>query len=470
MIISNGHGVLTTDEAAKRIKNALKNIRNWSLDTRLQWLKALDEWLVKNKDLVLKTVAQEKKTCEHGILINEYVVVRLLCKYYLSNAKKILRDEDRSRPLSLNFGNKKVVIRKEPLGVVGVISPHNHPLSLPIGAVISALVGGNGVILKTASDTPKTGELVAKMVKTTLGYFYASGIFERLTGKVGMEVVECSLVKKIHFTGSSEVGHQIAQKNAEVRLTPPTLELGGSNPAIVLEDADIKGAAQVLVWARFASMSCNNIKRVFVVAPIYAELYQEVKNLVKQLQKHELAPTLEKEIGNYSKFFWNYLMHTDSGMDHDNLRLGEPRVLRVDKPTEDLLVLKEETFVSLLPIVKVKDETEAVEWANKTPYGLGASVFTKNKKRFERIANQLECGSVLHNDAMTEFAQIQAPFGGWKDSGHGSSHAPEGLLEFVRLKTVITERWPAPKLQLFPWTKGKMKWLRKMSDWIVKMS
>jgi len=458
---------VSTTEAARRIKDELKNIRNWSLDTRLRWLKALDGWLVKNKDLVLKTVAQEKKTCEYGILINEYIVVRLLCKYYLGNAKKILGGEDRSRPLSLNFGNKKVVIRKEPLGVVGVISPHNHPLSLPMGAVISALLAGNGVILKTASETPKTGKLVAEMVKITLGYFDAGGIFERLPGKVGPEIVECPLVDKIHFTGSSEVGHQIAQKNAKVRLTPPTLELGGSNPAIVLEDADIKGAAQVIVWARFASMSCNNIKRVFAVAPVYAELYQEVENLVKRLQEHELALTPEKETDNYAKFLEDYLTRTGQVMFGG--KVG-PRVLRVAKPREDLLVLKEETFVSLLPIVRVEDEAEAVEWANKTPYGLGASVFTKNKKRFERIANQLECGSVLHNDAMTEFAQIQAPFGGWKDSGHGSSHAPEGLLEFVRLKTVITERWPAPKLQLFPWTKGKMKWLRKMSDWIVKMS
>ena len=120
--------------------------------------------------------------------------------------------------------------------------------------------------------------------------------------------------------------------------------------------------------------------------------------------------------------------------------------------------------------MKVADEAEAVELTNRSSFGLGASIFTKDKKRFERIAGQLECGGVFHNDAMTEFAQPQVPFGGRKDSGWGYSHGPEGLLEFIQLKTVITERWPAPKFQLYPWTERKMKWLRKLADLLIKLS
>lgn len=457
------------DKAAQRVRAAFDNAGKWSLADRLEWLRRLDSFIALEKETILKQVAHEKSVSEHQVLLNEYIPVRLLCKYYLRTAAKVLGDEDRSKPFSLIFGNKRVVVKKEPFGVAAIITPANYPFSIPMGAVISALLAGNAVLLKTASEMPASRTLINGLIKASLEHFGVADLFETVAGEgasVGEALVRCSLVDKVHFTGSTQVGRRIAQVNAEVRFTPPTLELGGSNAAIVLEDVNLKQAAQVVVWGRFCGMSCNNIKRVFVVEQVYEDFYKEVERQVLQLTSEEVPDVLQKEKDNYERFVADYTLRT-------NELVTSPRtaqILRVIEPNNDLLVLREETFVPLLPIVRVKDEAEAVRWANQSSFGLGASVFTRNKKRFVRVADQLECGGVFYNDAMAEYAQSQVPFGGWKQSGCGYSHGPEGLLEFVRFKTYITERWPAPKLQLYPWTKAKMRWLRKLADVVVRLS
>lgn len=469
---------LDMDEAvvkmAVTIKAALDRSKDWGLEDRIFWLKSFDHMVAQRKDEILTTVAQEKGISEHQVLLNEYLVVRLMCKFLLKNARNILGDENRSQPLSLNFGNKKRVVRKEPLGVVGVISPSNYSFSLPLCAVVPALLAGNGVILKLAPDTPRTNLLIANFLLLTLQGCGANWGLEEIFGclpggvEASQSLVLCKNVDKIHFTGSDKAGWAIAKLNAQTRLISATLELGGSNPAIVLEDANLKQAAKTIIWARFCGMSCNNIKRVFVVSSRFVELLEELNKQVRELAYYETAPVSEKEGVNYQRFFSDYEQTMYGEIPGDvNLK---PRILPIPNSSEDFLVLKEETFVPLLPVAQVKDEAEAVSCANNSRFGLGASVFTRDKKRFERIAKQLNCTTVCHNDAMTEFAQMPVPFGGRKDSGVGYSHGPEGLLDFAQLKTIITERWPAPKLQLYPWTKGKMNFLRTMADWIAKLS
>ncbi len=446
------------------------NDKNWPLKKRLAWLKTLDKLIVLNKDAILEVVAGDKRQSEHNVLLTEYAVVRLLIKEYRKRAKKVLRDENRSRFFSASQGNKKVVIQKRPLGIVGVISPYNYPFSLPMGTIISAILAGNGVVLKPAEETPTTNDMINYLIAMSLRSYGVSGIFQILPPTVehGKALVNCEKIDKIHFTGSVQAGWSVIKENANKRFVSPTLELGGSNPAIVLEDANIKQTAKIITWARFANMSCNNIKRVFAVKSIYDQLCQAVETEVGNIQEHEICHIPEKEIPNYRNFLKDYLANYPE-MEMDDIM--RPRVLRISNSKKrNLKVLIGETFVPLLPIVKVENEKEAVYLANQTQFGLGASIFTDSKSRFKKLASELQCGGVFHNDGMTEFAQPQVPFGGWKQSGFGYSHGPEGLLEFVRLKTVIMERWRVPKFHLFPWTDRVMRILRKTIDWLIKFS
>ena len=462
------------DQSAVRVRRALSELSDWGLKRRIQWLRWLDHLIASRKDQILATVAADKKVSEHQVLLNEYAVVRLLCRYYIKNAHWILRDEDRSGLLSFwNWinKNKRFVVKKEPFGVVGIISPGNYPFSLSIGNVIPAVLAGNAVVLKPAPEREETNKLVNDLMVMSLELFKVEKIFEILPSgdQLGQDLVRSWGIDKIHFTGSVKTGRWIFEENMKVRYVRPTLELGGSNPAIVLEDADIEETARVILWARFCGMSCNNIKRVFAVEVVYDKLVQTLEAGLKNLAAHEVEPILEREYGNYTLFIRDYLECLDRPAEGDWYDF-KPKILKVDEPCGGLFVLQEETFVPLLPVVKVRDEAEAINRANNSKFGLGASVFTKDKKRFLRIASQLDCGGVFYNDAMTEFAQTQLPFGGRKQSGLGYVHGPEGLLEFVRLKTIIMDRWRAPKLHLYPWTPGKMKWLRRLIDWIIKLS
>lgn len=471
---------------------ATKSTKNWhprnlgelrtEIASRIRWLKKLRKIIEKQEDKILQTVGEEKGRDPFKVYITEYLPTLALIRDYERNAYRILKPENRSRLFSFSWANKKRWVVKIPYGVVGVISPSNHPFSLPLGAIISAITAGNAVIWKPAPETPKTSNLVKDIVFKSM---FQAGLVPALevipSGvEYGEALVRCHLINKIHFTGSVQAGFEVNKANAETRLVPPVLELGGSNAAIVLEDADIEEAARVIVWARNVVMSCNNIKRVFAVREVFEELAMEVEILTTFCESHELGESFsDQEVGHYHEFIRNakstnaqfVRINQFPGIDFPNR--VPPTVIKIRDPyaaSISMRVLYDETFTPILPIVKVMDEKEAVQLAEHTSFGLGASVFTKDKARAERIAMKLSVGSASHNDAMTEFAIPGIPFGGWLHSGTGYTHGPEGLLELVRKKVILLERAKAPKLQLFPWTKGKMKWLKRWGKLIVRFS
>ena len=451
------------DGAAFRVRRALSELSDWGLKQRIQWLRWLDHLIVNHKDQILAAVVADKKVSEHQVLLNEYAVIRMLNSYYIKNAYRILKDENRSSIFSLLWPNKKSVVVKEPFGVVGIISPANYPFSLSLGSMIPAILAGNAVMLKPAPGSEKTCEVIKELLDLSLNLHGASKIVEILPSVecFGHDLVRNQLVDKIHFTGSVSSGWWVHQENSKIRLAPVTLELGGSNAALVLEDADVDLAAKVIAWARFCGMSCNNIKRVFVVAAVYEKFLEAIEKEVRDLREHEFERVSEKEACRYVAFLADYHQHLEKKLEGDCGYDFQPKILRIDDPSPNIRVLKEETFVPLLPVVKVQDVEDAVGWANHSKFGLGVSIFTKNRKLFRSLAKRIDCGGVFHNDAMTEFAQPQIPFGGRKNSGSGYIHGPEGLLEFVQLKVIVEERWKFFRFNLYPWTARKMSWLRK---------
>lgn len=458
---------------AKNLNRAFNNSDeyNWSLKIRIRWLKELDRLIKESKDEILNAVGADLGMSEerkHVVLVNQYAPVRLAIKGRREFGYKVLRDESRRR-FSIIWPHKQSIVRKEPLGVVGLITPSNVAFFEPMDNSIEALFAGNSVLLKPAENRERTNRLIHSLIKRSLTPFYQNNMFSILPPDIeyGKELNRKKLVGKASFVGSEKAGWHVHQINAQVRFTPVRLELGGSNPAIVLGDADIKRTARVIVWARFSDINCNSIKRVFAVQEVYDELLKEIKKRVDRLQPHEIdcnLSNIEKE--NYKRFL------QDIGIETDKVR---PIVIELESLSGDLpLMLTEETFVPILPVVKVKDEEQAIEMANNTRFGLGASIFTRDRKRFEKLARKLKCGSVNQNDAMTEAAMPHLPFGGWKSSGSGYTHGPEGLLEFVQLKVINSERWFGKfefvsGLPLHPWTENKIKLLRKFADFLIKL-
>jgi succinate-semialdehyde dehydrogenase/glutarate-semialdehyde dehydrogenase len=334
----------------------------------------------------------------------------------------------------------------EPIGVVGVIAPWNYPWSIPFGEVAIALMAGNGVVLKPASLTPLLGEKIRAI-------FEKGGLPEGLVrvvhggGAVG-DALARSSAGKIFFTGSVEVGRGVGEVCAGL-LKGSVLELGGKDPMIVCADADLDNAISGAIWGGFANagQTCSGIERVYVVREV-ADRF--VEGVAREAAKMRLGDPYEweTEIGPM----------TSEGQYEIVVRLIEEAVASgatrlcggpTDVPgfpgrfvaptvltdvTHEMSVMREEIFGPVLPIVVVDSEQEAIDLANDSEFGLGASVWTKDRRRGERIARRIESGMVWINDHSFSHGACQCAWGGVKDSGLGRSHSKFGFYECVNIK------------------------------------
>jgi acyl-CoA reductase-like NAD-dependent aldehyde dehydrogenase len=334
----------------------------------------------------------------------------------------------------------------EPIGVVGVIAPWNYPWSIPFGEVAIALMAGNGVVLKPASLTPLLGERIRAV-------FERGGVPEGLVqvvhggGAVG-EALARSSVGKVFFTGSVEVGRHVGEVCASA-LKGSVLELGGKDPMIVCADADLDNAVAGAVWGGFANagQTCSGIERVYVVREV-AERF--VAGVARQAERMRLGDPLEWETeigpmtspGQYG--IVNELIDDAIGAGATKLCGGAtelpglpgkfvaPTVLT--DVTHQMRIMREEIFGPVLPIVVVDSEQEAIDLANDSQFGLGASVWTRDRRRGERIARRIQSGMVWINDHSFSHGACQCAWGGVKDSGLGRSHSKFGFYECVNIK------------------------------------
>ena len=358
---------------------------------------------------------------------------------------KILANE--KVPMTQGFTlSKKAHFSYEPIGVVGIIAPWNYPWSIPFGEVAIALMAGNGVVLKPASLTPLLGERIAKV-------FEKAGLPEGLVrvvhggGRVGDALAKSS-VGKVFFTGSVEVGRKVGEVCA-AKLKGSVLELGGKDPMIVCADADFDNAVAGAIWGGFANagQTCSGIERVYVVREIADRFTAAV---ARETEKLRLGDPLEweTEIGPMTSD-GQYEIVVD--LIEDAVASGATKLCGgpVDVPglpgkyvaptvlsgvTQEMRIMREEIFGPVLPIVVVDSEQEAIELANDSEFGLGASVWTKDRQKGERMARRVESGMVWINDHSFSHGACQCAWGGVKDSGLGRSHSKFGFYECVNIK------------------------------------
>ncbi|HEX3294248.1 MAG TPA: aldehyde dehydrogenase family protein [Solirubrobacterales bacterium] len=370
-------------------------------------------------------------------------------KWIADNGPDILADEKQSMPVFLKSKSAKVTY--EPIGVVGVIAPWNYPWSIPFGEVAIALMAGNGVVLKPASLTPLIGERIRQT-------FEKAGLPEGLVrtvhggGRIGDALVK-STAGKIFFTGSVEVGQKVGVECAK-RMKGSVLELGGKDPAIICPDADLANAVSGTVWGGFANagQTCSGIERVYVhedVADAYLEgLVRETERLTVGDPRDwnvEIGPMVSDDQAKIV----NELV--DDAIENGATKLtGGPTKVEGMKGsfiapvvltgvTHEMRIMKEEIFGPVLPVVTVDSEEQAIELANDSQFGLGASVWTKDRAKGERMAHQIQSGMVWINDHSFSHGACVCAWGGVKESGLGRSHSKFGFYECVNIKQLAWE-------------------------------
>lgn len=434
----------------QKVRGAFEHWSKLSLRTRLEILKKAYLQFYLHQDEVAKLISEETGKPLVEAYSSEILPVLDCFKYYIKNVRKILENR-KITALSPLFKLRKGYVRYEPLGVVAVISPWNYPFLLAMQHIIPAILAGNAVISKPSEYTTLTGLKIRDIFDRA---YLPKSVLEIVTGlaDVGAALAN-GAVDKIIFTGSTEVGKKIYQSAAK-NLVPVTMELGGSDPMIVLEDANIERATNAAVWGAYsnAGQACLSVERLFVHESINSKF---IELLVQKAQ--ELRPgsnnVVEGEmacLANEAQFNKIISLVQDALNKGAVLELGgrarknlgpwyfEPTILT--KVNSSMEILKKESFGPLISIIPFRTDEQVVSLANDSEFGLSASIWTQNRKRGLKLANKIHAGAVLINDVQIHIAQIEAPYTGHKKSGLGVSHGPWGVLDVMRPKYINADR------------------------------
>lgn len=446
--------------AVSRARQAFQLWRQCSVAQRARYLYAARDWIVDHQDDVIKTICSETGKPRTEALVAEVFYCCDLLGFYAKNSERFLKDEVRSPHL---LKTKRVFVVYQPVGVVGVISPWNYPFTLALGDVVPALIAGNTVILKPSEYTPLTGLLVERVFREV---GLPENVLQTLCGYGDTGAALVDHCDGIAFTGSVATGKKVAERAAQ-RLIPVLLELGGKDPMIVLKDADLERAANACVWGALsnAGQMCMSVERVYVEAPIYDEFVRRVVERVKSLRLGvDIGPlTMPKQLETVERHIRDAVEKGAQILVGGRRKEGlfyEPTVLvNVD---HSMQIMREETFGPVIPIMKVSSAEEALQLANDSIYGLAASVFTKDKTLGVKLARHLEAGNVCVNDCITNFAILEAPYGGAKQSGLGRRHGEWGLRQFTWPQTVVVDRFGLKReLFWYPYDETVARWVSR---------
>ena len=369
-----------------------------------------------------------------------------LMQFFARRSARLLKDEKIDIGLYRLLGRASR-IEYRPLGVIGIIAPWNFPWAIPLGEVVMALMAGNAVVLKPSELTPLVALKIGEVFRRAgLG----EGLLEVVTGdgSTGAALVEAG-VDKVMFTGSVATGKRVAEAAAR-RLIPVVLELGGKDPFVVFEDADLEAASSAAVWGAFANagQACASVERCYVHESVADEFLARVVEKTRALRQDTGAQegadiasmsserqlrTVEEHVRDAVERGAQVVTGGGRGRVGDVERtegiFHEPTVLTGVDHT--MLVMREETFGPLLPLMKFKTDDEAIGLANDSQFGLTASVWTRNLSRGRRVASRIEAGTVMINEVLYTHGIAQTPWGGVKQSGLGRTHGRLGLLEMV---------------------------------------
>ena len=468
--------VTTAAEVRAAVQRARAAQPAWAaagFDERARVMRRALKILIRRQEEFIDVLVRETGRSRMETIMMEIFASCDSLAYHAKHAEKILADQ--KKPLHL-LRTKRLVITYRPLGVIGVITPWNGPFVLALNPSVQAMMAGNAVVVKPSEVTPLAGRLLTELFREAA---LPEGVLTVLEGdgETGAALVEAG-VDKISFTGSVRTGRKVGEACGR-NLIPCTLELGGKDPMIVCADADLERAAGGAVFGAFMNTGqyCCSTERVYVVEPVAAEFTRRVVDKVRALRQGKEG---EFDLG---PMIWpNQLDVIESHVEDARSKgatvvtggrrsptLGnmfyEATVLT--DVTHDMRIMREETFGPILPILRVKDEEEALRLANDSTYGLSANVWTRSDARAMALARRLESGSICINDAAVTYGALEAPFGGRKASGVGQVNGETGLRGYCYATPVIFDRFGPKEEQVwYPYTAAKGQLLQKIIKWV----
>ncbi len=427
--------------AVERSRDVFASWRKYPVQDRTAFLRKISARLrEKKRDFAEMITLEMGKPIEQSL--SEIEKCAVTCDYFAENTEKFLEEEFVKTDASKSY------VLFEPLGIILGIMPWNFPFWQVFRFAIPALMAGNVCLLKHASNVPLTALAIESVFQDS---GMPEGAFKTLLldSQTAMKLIEEELVDAVSLTGSVEAGAQVASL-AGAHIKKVVLELGGSDPFIVLEDADMPKVAKMAIQARMinSGQSCIAAKRFLVTGANASTFLQELENELMSLKigdpmdpktnigplaKREFVETLSEQVEDAERKGARII----SGQAPPSSEGYFFRPAVITEVTPDMKVVTEEVFGPVMPILVANTEEDLIRKANDTVFGLGASVWTKDLSRAERIARELEAGFVAINDTVKSDPRL--PFGGVKKSGIGRELSHYGLKEFMNLKTVVVK-------------------------------
>ncbi len=434
---------------------------------RQQWLKVLRDLLDGQRDRLIKAISEDfSNRSADETLFAELMPSLHNIDYASKHLKSWMKASRRKVGVAFQPASAKVVY--QPLGVVGVIVPWNYPLYLAIGPLVGALAAGNRVMLKLSESTPATGQLL----KELLAHIFPQDLVTVVLGEADVGIAFSQLpFDHLLFTGATSVGKHVMRAAAE-NLTPVTLELGGKSPAIVSHDVPLKDAAERIAFGKTLNAGQTCVAPDYVLVPEgrvndFVDAYrQAVRRFYPTLANNPdyTAIINHRQLARLN----NYVTDATSkgaqvipiyDQDQDR-RMSHSLLLNV---SDEMLVMQDEIFGPLLPIVPYRTLDQAFAYINQRPRPLALYYFGYNKSEQDRVLHETHSGGVCLNDTLLHVAQDDMPFGGVGASGMGHYHGHEGFLTFSKAKGVlIKQRFNAAKLIYPPYGKSIQKLIQKL--------
>lgn len=450
----------TKENSLADLKNAVSEARtaqkDWqkkSFAERASLLFKIRDCLVAHADEISEIISKDSGKTRVDAISTEVLASAMAITYYAKNAQSVLKRKKLKGGSILTI-NKRSYVDRVPYGVIGIISPWNYPFAIPFHEVTMALISGNAVILKTATQTLEVGKALKACIDAgdlPTGLFH----FLNIPGNIAGEAFIDSGIDKLFFTGSVPVGKQLMEKASE-KLLPISLELGGNDAMIVCDDANLYRAVSGAIWAGYsnAGQSCAGVERIYVEQNIYEAFVSLLKKKLSEMNvgadiNFNVAVgslTTEKQLDTVKKHVADARekgasVFTVENIEKERQGLFHPLTV-IENANNEMLVQNEETFGPVVTVTKFHSIEEAIKLANDSNLGLTASVWTKDKTKAHQIAAQLEVGSVMINDHLMSHGLAETPWGGWKESGYGRTHGYLGLESMTQPRVVIDDLMP----------------------------